>query len=107
MEPLKKPVSFAFISRGSSQLFVGPASDLRREQMKVRSSTRATSLGSDSARKQLGRLAGFSRWKVPASTICPQSRSYSSWEPSHQWMASGWHSAAISSIQASALELCT
>ena len=36
--------------------------------MNVRSSTRATSLGSDSARKLPGRLAGFSRRNVPAAT---------------------------------------
>ena len=38
------------ISAGSRQLFVGPASSSRSEQMKVRSSTRATSPGSESAR---------------------------------------------------------
>ena len=38
------------ISFGSTQLLVGPASCLRWLQMKVRSSTRATSLGSESAR---------------------------------------------------------
>ncbi len=37
------------ISNGSSQLLVGPALSLEREQMKVRSSTRATSLGSERA----------------------------------------------------------
>jgi hypothetical protein len=53
-------------------------------QMKVRSSTRATSLGSLSARKLFGRLAGFSFLKVPASTSCWHRRSYSAWLPSHQ-----------------------
>src|SRR6478752_259061 len=38
------------ISCGAIQLLVGPASSLLREQMKVRSSTRATSVGSDQAR---------------------------------------------------------
>jgi hypothetical protein len=38
------------ISRGSRQLFVGPASRSFSEQMNVRSSTRATSSGSDRAR---------------------------------------------------------
>jgi hypothetical protein len=38
--------------------------------MKVRSSTRATSLGSERAfRKLFGRFSSFSRMKVPASTI--------------------------------------
>ncbi len=49
MQPLKRPRSFFFISKGSSQLLVGPAPSLEWEQMKVRSSTRATSLGSDLA----------------------------------------------------------
>ena len=54
MQPLNSalsPVSSsARISLGSIQLLVGPASSSRRLQMKVRSSTRATSLGSLSAR---------------------------------------------------------
>ncbi len=37
------------ISAGAIQLLVGPASSSRSEQMKVRSSTRATSLGSEVA----------------------------------------------------------
>ena len=34
---------------------------------------------------------------MPASTSSWQSRSYSSAEPSHQWIESGWVSSAISS----------
>jgi hypothetical protein len=79
-----KPVSVRRISPGSRQLFVGPASDSRSEQMKVRSSTRATSPGSDRARYEFGRLASDSRSKVPASTSLCASRSYSSADPSHQ-----------------------
>ena len=74
----------ARISPGSRQWLVGPASDSRSEQMNVRSSTRATSAGSDSARYEFGRLASDSRSNVPASTICWASWSYSSAEPSHQ-----------------------
>ena len=48
--PRKRLVSVWRISSGSRQLFVGPASSSRAEQMNVRSSTRATSPGSDSAR---------------------------------------------------------
>ena len=40
----------ALIFAGSSQLLVGPASSFVFEQMKVRSSTRATSLGCERAR---------------------------------------------------------
>ena len=48
--PRKRSSSSARIAAGSSQLLVGPASSSRSEQMNVRSSTRATSLGSDHAR---------------------------------------------------------
>ena len=58
----------AFISAGDFQLFVKPASFSSSEQMKVRSSTRATSLGSEAAWKLFGFLSGLSRVKVPAST---------------------------------------
>ena len=54
MQPLNSapsPVSSsARISAGSTQLLVGPASSCCWQQMKVRSSTRATSLGSLNAR---------------------------------------------------------
>ena len=50
MQPRKRPVSVSRISAGSRQLLVGPASSSRSEQMKVRSSTRATSPGSERAR---------------------------------------------------------
>src|SRR3954468_25045542 len=89
------------MSSGSSQLFVGPASSSRREQMNVRSSTRATSSGSERARYELGRLASERRSNVPLSTRTWHSESYSSAEPSHQWTRSGLVSSATSSTQAS------
>ncbi len=49
MQPRYSSVSLARISAGAFQLLVGPASTSRSEQMKVRSSTRATSLGSECA----------------------------------------------------------
>ncbi len=49
MEPLKSCLSFLRMTKGFSQLLVGPAFSLEREQMKVRSSTRATSLGLERA----------------------------------------------------------
>ena len=49
MLPANSPCSFVRISAGSIQLLVGPASISCSEQMKVRSSTRATSLGSEVA----------------------------------------------------------
>ena len=59
----------------------------------------AASLGSDRAKKLLGRFSGFNRIKVPASTSSSQSLVFSSSEPSTQWMAFGWQSSAISATQ--------
>src|SRR5829696_3788863 len=103
--PSNSPLSSSRISSGARQLFVGPASSSDAEQMKVRSSTRATSPGSDSARYELGRLASSRRSKVPASTSCAASASYSSALPSHQWTWSGWVRAAISSTHAESFAL--
>src|SRR4051812_32500346 len=89
IEPSKRPSSVVRISSGATQLLVGPASSRRCAQMKVRSSTRATSEGSDHARYEFGRFAGLSFLSVPASTICAHRRSYSSCEPSHHTMLSG------------------
>ena len=50
MQPVRPLSGVARISAGSTQLLVGPASSLDFEQMKVRSSTRATSAGSEQAR---------------------------------------------------------
>ena len=100
MQPANSPLRVPRISAGSIQLFVGPASTCFSLQMKVRSSTRATSLGSDRARKLFGRLAGLSLFSVPARTISSQRRSYSSCEPSHQTTRSGFVSRAISLTQA-------
>ena len=47
MQPRKSPSRKVRISAGSRQLLVGPASISCSEQMKVRSSTRATSPGSE------------------------------------------------------------
>ena len=84
------------ISAGSTQLFVGPASSCLAEQIYVRSSTRATSSGSERAKNEFLRLAGFRRLNTPAFTNSSQSASYSAWEPSHQRIASGFVSAATS-----------
>ena len=64
-----------------------------REQMKVRSSTRATSAGSERTKMLFGRT-GSSGIAVPACTIRRSIRWYSSGEPSHQWTWSGWQRAA-------------
>ena len=49
MHPSNSGRSVARISSGSTQLLVGPASSCRALQMNVRASTRATSVGSETA----------------------------------------------------------
>src|SRR5580693_5408535 len=61
IDPLKSALSFLRMTKGSSQLLVGPALSLESEQMKVRSSTRATSLA------DAGKGAG--RYKLIAEEV--------------------------------------
>ena len=96
MQPSKISANLSRISSGATQLLVGPASDSRSEQMNVRSSTRATSPGSEAHQKLFGRSSGFSRVNVPFSTSRLVSRSHSACEPSHQTTASGLASSAVS-----------
>ena len=98
--PSNRRRSVRFIAAGSTQLLSGPAAARVRAQTNVRPSTRAVSDGSERARKQPGRFSGSSRISVPAATISAHSRSYSSREPSHQWMRPGRARRAISSTQA-------
>ena len=99
VRPFMAPVNFsfrvAFISVGSAQWLVGPASSSFSQQMKVRDSTRATSEGRDRARKELGRFSSLSFVNTPLSTICAVRRSHSSCEPSVNSTASGVVSSAI------------
>ena len=90
----------AFISEGDLQLFVKPASSSFSEQMNVRSSTRATSVGSDAAWNEFGFLLGLRRVKVPASTSSVVRRSHSSSDPVTHSTAAGVVRAATSSTQA-------
>src|SRR5688572_28022075 len=99
IDPSNSASSVARICSGSRQLFVGPASSSRALQMNVRSSTRATSDGSERARKLPGRLPGSSGISMPDTTICAHRSRYSSSLPSHQTMRSGLASAAISRTQ--------
>ena len=89
MQPAYSPRMRSFISPGSIQLLVGPASFSSREQMKVRSSTRATSVGSVRAQNELGLAAGSSRVNVPVATSESVSSVHSSSDPVHQWIRSG------------------
>ena len=66
----------------------------------MRSSTRATSVGSEAAWKELGFFAGSSRVKVPVETRASVSSVHSSSDPVHQWMRSGVVIAATSATKA-------
>ena len=90
-----------FISSGSIQLLVGPASFSNFEQINVLSSTRATSSGSELAKKDPGRFSGLSGLSVPAAIIFVHKSSYSSLDPSHQYISLGWVNDAISFTQSS------
>jgi len=68
IEPLNKPFILIFISFGSTQLFVGPASSFLLLQIKVLSSTLATSLGSELQAKLFGHRSSLSFVKVPYLT---------------------------------------
>src|SRR6185295_2316534 len=65
MQPRYSSVMTDFISAGAIQLLVGPASASSTEQMKVRSSTRATSVGSVRAQNEFGFFDGSSRTRAP------------------------------------------
>ena len=75
--PAKISANVSRISSGAIQLLVGPASSSFSEQMNVRSSTRATSDGSERARKLPGRSSGLSGSRVPCSTSRLVSSSHS------------------------------
>ena len=100
MQPANSSARVACICAGAIQLLVGPASSCCSEQMNVRSSTRATSEGSDDAAKLPGRSSGLSRVSVPRSTSRPLRSCHSRCEPSHQWTAAGRVSAAICATHA-------
>src|SRR5262249_35052359 len=97
MHPLNMACNLDFISAGSAQLLVGPASSRVLAQINVRASSRATSLGCDRARKQPGRFSSFNFVNVPALTSNSQIAAYSSAEPLHQKTLAGWHNVRISS----------
>src|SRR5215831_17004569 len=101
MQPRYSSVMVAFISAGATQLFVVPASASSTEQMKVRSSTRATSVGSVRAQNEFGRFTGSSGTMVPAATSSDVMRVHSCSDPSHHTIWSGVVSSATSRTQAS------
>ena len=88
-----------FISAGSAQLLVGPASSSRVGADERELLDPGDIAGIGAAEVRIRPRSGMRRIKVPVSTISWQRRSYSSAEPSHQWIASGWVSPATSSTQ--------
>src|SRR5712675_663821 len=99
--PASSPRSFAYVSVGSDQLFVGPASSFVGVQTKVNCSTRATSFGLDRCKYERGTFFSFSsiRTFCLSDSVIRNSRSRS--DPSHQKMFSGCVSVAISCTQSS------
>ena len=100
MQPANSASIFACASAGAIQWLLGPASSCCGVQTKVRCSTRATSLGLERCSQLWGWVSGFNGSRVPSASICWVSRAFSASLPSHQWMWSGWVSAATSATQA-------
>src|SRR3954468_8378284 len=84
MQPFMRRLMIDFICFGSIQLLVGPASLFNLLQIKVLSSTLATSLGWLKHAKLWGRFSVLSLIKVPFWTNFSHRYRYSSSEPSHQ-----------------------
>src|SRR5262245_15142678 len=97
--PSSSARSFAYVSVGSAQLFVGPTSCFVGVQIKVNCSTRATSFGLDLWRYECGTLFSFSLFRTSCLRDSAIRNSFSRSEPSHQKMFSGCVSAAISCTQ--------
>src|SRR3989442_8241006 len=99
--PLNRPQSFAYVSFGSDQLLVGPASSFVGVQTKVNCSTLATSFGFERCKYERGTFF----WFKSISTFCLSDssirNSFSRSEPSHQKMFSVCVRAAISRTQSS------
>src|SRR6478736_10350933 len=95
------PRSFAYVSVGSDQLFVGPASSFVGGQTKVHCSTRATSFGLDRCRYDRGTFFWFKSIRTFCLSDSAIRNSLSRSEPSHQKMFSGCASVAISCTQSS------
>ena len=104
--PVYSSLSWRRISAGSRQLFVGPASASRSEQMNVRSST-LRDVGRigvcPEAVRPLLRVEGGER--AGGDEVGAELSAYSSSDPSHQWTASGCRIAAQSSTHWSSFSL--
>ena len=89
MQPSNSARRRAFISRGSTQLLVGPASSLRiaADEGAVLDPRHVRGIGA--GQEAAGALVGSSGTSVPPPTSSPHSRRYSCSEPSHQTMRCG------------------
>src|SRR6266481_2443531 len=99
--PFKRPRSFAYISDGSDQLLVGPASSFVGVQTNVHCSTRATSFGLERCRYERGTFCWLSLISTFWLSDSAIRNSFSRSEPSHQKMFSGSVRAAMSCTQSS------
>src|SRR5437764_1393013 len=99
--PLRSSRSFAYVSVGSAQLFVGPASCFVGVQTKVNCSTRATSFGFDRCRYECGTFFWFSSINTFCLSDSAIRNSFSRSEPSHQKIFSGCVTVAIWCTQSS------
>ena len=104
--PIKKGISVELVPTHNASpmpksVVCHSASASSTEQMKVRSSTRATSLGSVRAQNELGFSVGSSGTSAPAATSSVVSVRHSCGDPSHQTTRSGVVSSATSRTQLS------
>src|SRR5947207_14177944 len=82
--PLSRPCNFEYVSLGSDQLFVGPASAFVGVQIKVNCSTRATSFGLERCKYERGDLFWFNLVNTSCFNESEIRKSFSRSEPSHQ-----------------------
>ena len=94
--PFSRPCSFEYVSAGSDQLFVGPASSFVGVQMKVNCSTRATSFGFERCKYERGTFLSFSLISTFCRSACSSRKLCSRSDPSHQKMFSGLVSSSTS-----------
>src|SRR5947208_13783101 len=82
--PFNRPRSFVYVSPGSDQLLVGPASFFVGVQTNVNCSTRATSFGSERCKYECGTFFWFSLIRTFCLSDSAIRNSFSRSKPSHQ-----------------------
>src|SRR5438132_6425909 len=99
--PFSSPCNFEYVSAGSDQLLVGPASSLVGVQMNVNCSTRATSFELDRCKYERGTFFSFSLINTFCFNDSAIRNSFSRSDPSHQKIFSGCVRVPISCTQSS------